>query len=500
MLGLSGGSLFETPLDDLEHVQHRLVVPAGQDPIVSFQPSADGARIHTWHESGTWQRWSRPTGPRLPGRRLISRADPWFGLALSSDERWLAVARSAAVEMWDLAGPAAQVPLQVRTGARPIRLAIDPTNEWMAVQDSRSLFVWPLTRRHPFVLHGPSKALRGLAVDPRGSWIAAGGDPTAAIQVWPLGPDQDGEQAALVETAVATGTLAVSPGGDLLAAGTMTGAWTVPLTGGPPQRLPGFESLVATVAFDPTGRWLAAGGGLLSELMARGETVIRIWSLDTREVRILDAGDAMPIAAVAFLPTGRLVSGGPGGLRLWDLASGGSTLIDSRPIARVAPTPDGRYLLALRAPMRPGGAVGSVFVRDLQDGRSWDLTSHGTEITSIAWHPSGTDVVTGSRDGVVRVGSRTGGEPHLLLGHAGAVWNVQVGPGARWLASSGDDGTVRVWPMPEGQPFHTLPRSDLLARLRSLTNYRVVEDPGSASGYRLDFEPFTGWNREPPTW
>jgi hypothetical protein len=45
-----------------------------------------------------------------------------------------------------------------------------------------------------------------------------------------------------------------------------------------------------------------------------------------------------------------------------------------------------------------------------------------------------------------------------------------------------------------------LPREEFLARLRALTNYRVVEDPGSSSGYRLDVEPFTGWKREPPPW
>ena len=33
---------------------------------------------------------------------------------------------------------------------------------------------------------------------------------------------------------------------------------------------------------------------------------------------------------------------------------------------------------------------------------------------------------------------------------------------------------IRLWPMPEGQPFHTLPYEELLAKLRSLTNLRVI--------------------------
>jgi hypothetical protein len=54
--------------------------------------------------------------------------------------------------------------------------------------------------------------------------------------------------------------------------------------------------------------------------------------------------------------------------------------------------------------------------------------------------------------------------------------------------------------MPEGPPFHALPYDELIERLRSLTNSRVVADAASPGGYRLTFEPFPGWNRKPPAW
>ena len=108
--------------------------------------------------------------------------------------------------------------------------------------------------------------------------------------------------------------------------------------------------------------------------------------------------------------------------------------------------------------------------------------------------------MTPSQDGTVRVGPPTGEKPHLLLGHEKSVWDVAVDPTGRWIASASEDGTVRLWPMPEGQPLHTLPHEDFLERLRLLTNYRVVEDEGTQSGYRLDYEVFTGWDREPPIW
>ena len=69
------------------------------------------------------------------------------------------------------------------------------------------------------------------------------------------------------------------------------------------------------------------------------------------------------------------------------------------------------------------------------------------------------------------------------------------------LASSGDDGTIRLWQVPDvtERPLHTLPVADLLAKLRTHTNLRAVPDPASDSGYRLEPGPFPGWGT-PPEW
>jgi DNA-binding response OmpR family regulator len=39
----------------------------------------------------------------------------------------------------------------------------------------------------------------------------------------------------------------------------------------------------------------------------------------------------------------------------------------------------------------------------------------------------------------------------------------------------------------------------LLTKLRSLTNLRVVEDPSSRDGWKVQVGPFPGW-KEVPTW
>jgi len=55
-------------------------------------------------------------------------------------------------------------------------------------------------------------------------------------------------------------------------------------------------------------------------------------------------------------------------------------------------------------------------------------------------------------------------------------------------------GTIRLWPMPDlsKPPLHTLPRQELIAKLKSLTNLRVVRDEESPTGWKLTHDPFPG--------
>jgi len=73
-------------------------------------------------------------------------------------------------------------------------------------------------------------------------------------------------------------------------------------------------------------------------------------------------------------------------------------------------------------------------------------------------------------------------------------------PLGRWIISGGEDGTIRFWPIPTGEPFHTLPHDEFLQRLRALTNMRVVRDPEAEDGYTAEVEPFPGWAEAAPTW
>jgi WD40 repeat protein len=150
----------------------------------------------------------------------------------------------------------------------------------------------------------------------------------------------------------------------------------------------------------------------------------------------------------------------------------------------------------------PGPGETSTLTRfDLASGESREITWHGSRVSAFALDSTGTILATGDADGLVRVGPLAGGEPHLFYGHIQKVSSIEVSPDGRWIASASDDETIRLWPMPDVSkpPLHTRPYEELLAKLRSFTNLRVVADPESATGYRLEPGPFHGW-KDVPTW
>jgi WD40 repeat protein len=120
---------------------------------------------------------------------------------------------------------------------------------------------------------------------------------------------------------------------------------------------------------------------------------------------------------------------------------------------------------------------------------------------ALALDPSGTAIASTGADGVVRIGSVSGGEPHLFFGHKGEINAFAFSPDGKWLASAGDDQTFRLWPVPDVKqvPPHKRSHEEFLATLRTFTNVRAVPDPKSSTGWKLEPGPFPGW-KDVPHW
>jgi WD40 repeat protein len=463
-------------------------------PVSRFWLDSNGEQIALLDETGALRVGSlaHSNEPRQLTGSSHQAEEPIATMAFDRISQWLvATLQRQGLRVWDLAGPPDAEPIVLSRGVTTtIGAVFEPTGRWLTAEDLNGVTFWPVARRWPSVLRVSAVSPRDVAFDPAGKWIAASAG-RGGVEIWPSTVNGFPRRRLAVDVS----QLAVSPDGQFLATGTRSGSVLVlPVAGSSFRELRGFQGFVDSVAFDATGRRIAADGP-----MNGGRShVIGVFDLETGDVKSFDPGDGKDIVSVAFLPDGGLLVSSLGGLRRLDLETGSFELL----LAQPGPAflgPDGRHVLLLDS-RNEDFPVGTASVYDLRERRSWPLSSHGDQVTLMAWDPSGMRVVTGSRNGIVRVGPWTGEEPHLLIGHEGPIWGVRVDPTGRLVASTSEDGTVRIWPMPEGQPLHTWPRGAFLDRLRSLTNVRIVPDASAATGYRTTFLPFQGWDREPPIW
>ncbi len=243
--------------------------------------------------------------------------------------------------------------------------------------------------------------------------------------------------------------LAYSPDGRLIAAAGYGGVSILSATNPAPaavQTLSGLSGTVNAVGFSADGSLLfAAAGepGLFGELKlwntddwTRRQTVrghrdallaaalsrdgklaatgsydqsIRLWDTSTgKELRILN-GHNGPVFDLAFDPTGRLLASASGDrtVKLWDVAKGERLDTFSQPLKEqyaVAFLPDGRHVIA-------GGVDSRI--------RVWKLSDSAKE---------GTNEIVES-----------------LFAHDGPILRLAVSRDGRWIVSSSEDRTIKVW-------------------------------------------------------
>jgi len=369
----------------------------------------------------------------------------------------------------------------------------DPTGDWLMTADATGLSLWPFSTESPVVLHRHELAVSGLAFAPEGSWLASAAFDNT-VRLWPLEGDPPAPGRVLGRGSFG---VAVSPDGARVLAGAIGSAPLYSSGEGPSTQLHGFSHQVWGVAFSPDGRLAAGiGGRFIPE-----ERVIRIWDVESgEEVRVLEVGEEPNPSKLQFTPEGHLLSMSVSGLLSWNLETGERDLIYEGMLFDYSGAADGRRV-ALVEMEDPSALFGRAVHLDVDSGKVKPLDDFEHDVSAIAMDPTGTFVVTGDRDGEVRVGLVGGSEPHLFIGHENTVWAVAIDPKGRWIASGDNDGVIRLWPMPDltKPPLHTLPREELIAKLKTLTNLRVARDPESSTGWTLTHDPFPGWETV-PTW
>ncbi|OUL36640.1 hypothetical protein BV372_06670 [Nostoc sp. T09] len=154
---------------------------------------------------------------------------------------------------------------------------------------------------------------------------------------------------------------------------------------------------VMTVAISSDGQTLASG---------RADSTIKIWNLQTGELKNTLTGHQDVIFAVAISPDGKALASGSYDrtIKIWDLQTG-----------------------ALKN----------------------TLTEHRYAVSSLAISPDGQTLVSGSWDNTIKIWNlQTGALKTTLTGHSDLVYTVAISPDGQTLVSGTKDKTIKIWRVP----------------------------------------------------
>jgi WD40 repeat protein len=211
---------------------------------------------------------------------------------------------------------------------------------------------------------------------------------------------------------------------------------------GPVERGP---RAVEALAFSPTGKVLAIGGGNSEGDTEASQPAVLLWDVakgkKLRELKWPQLNSSLSL--LVFSPDGSLLAGVSGTeVRLWDVA-GGKKLRKYEghegPISGLAFTPDGKQL-----------ATASID----QTIRLWELDSEEEICTlrtkipllTVALSPQGKRLAAGGTDGRLRLWDLKTHKPvRDWSGHKSPVRCVAFSPDGKALASGGTDGLIRLW-------------------------------------------------------
>ena len=316
------------------------------------------------------------------------------------DARWI-------VEAWATA---------TRTLARKGSVTSHPS----PIPDSSPSKPWPKSG----IIGRCAKAVRSLAVSSLNETIVSGSD-DGSIQLWTP------ETSTLLKQCDApVAALAFSPNGVLIASASRA-IELVDIQSGEVTLL-GQAGKQPSLIFSPGGKSLAAA-------CTDSPCEIRVWNLQTGQVRVLK-GDWKGPASISFSPDGRTISAADDrSIRLWDLETGTARILGhaNRQITSVAFLSDGKRVAS-------GSWDETVRLWNVVTGEARILGENCSCVTHLAVSNSGDRIAASSLDGRIRVWDVATGRSRNA-GECYGVNAISFTNDDHAVVTGSDDGSVRLW-------------------------------------------------------
>jgi eukaryotic-like serine/threonine-protein kinase len=459
----------------------------------------DGSLLVVGSYDGKIRVWQTATG-----REITTFGDhqkPIRAIAVSPNGRQVLSSDAVGVvKLWDLHTTRELLAVRHGTG-RVFTVAFTPDgSKFITGSEDHTAKLWETaTGRELVTFTGHTFWVQSLGITPDGQTLITGGI-DAAIKFWDV---RTGKQRLSIEVRAGNGStiattvdgvpsLAISPDGRFLAAGTLSGAVQIRrVADGKLLRiLPGHEDYVYPVAFSPDSKLVTSGAA----------DQIRLWEVETGQLLAQFHGHADGIAGLCFSPDGRLLisSGTDQRVKFWrieDLLTKSSfTTCAKCRVHSLSFTPDGERLavgnydsLLQLWDWRTGRRLNQVSLgggsrfQELAFSRSGQhlaaIKDHPTawllsvpelqpvqrlqgppgNTLAVAFAPDEQTIATGGEDSLIRLwDTASGREMRVLRGHNDYIESVDFSPDGRRLASGSFDRTIKLWDVLTGAEQQTL--------------------------------------------
>lgn len=232
------------------------------------------------------------------------------------------------------------------------------------------------------------------------------------------------------------------------------------------------SGMVLTTSYDSTARVFDMSGKLLAEvsghkailwaadispdgkhiITAGSDCNLMLWTMDGKPEATFRGHD-WDVYSAKFSPDGKMIlsSSGDNTARLWN--TNGKTIkvleicednrFSQSIVSQAVFSPDCKYVLM----------AANDRLNINHRARLWDISGkelvtfggHKEFINSVAFSPDGSQIITSSRDKIVRVFGLSGRLEKVLKGHDSNVWSSQFLPDNQGIITVGDDRTIRTW-------------------------------------------------------